>query len=191
MIRALTLGALLLAFAGTAPAGEAADSLYGLKASLVNQVGQTVPFDVYRGQPVLISMFYESCDYVCPMLIANIGQLENQLDQAARSRLRVLLISIDPEHDTPEVLAGLARKHRADLGRWTFARADARDVRKISALLGIQYRALPEGGFNHSVLMTLLDRDGSVLARSAKLQGAAPEFTKALRAATAAPAHGD
>lgn len=186
MNRAL-LGLALLAAAGAAPGADTGGSIYALSAPLVTQDGKTVPFDVYRGQPVIISMFYASCSYVCPTLISNIGQIERQLDEGARSRLKVLLVSIDPDHDTPAVLAQLAKQHNADLSRWTFARASPRDVRKVAALLGIEYRQLPDGGFNHSVLLTLLDRNGQVLERSARLRGATAGFTKALKAATAAP----
>jgi protein SCO1/2 len=163
-----------------------ADSIYALHAALIDQGGQDIPLDTHRGHPVLISMFYASCGYVCPTLIANVHHVEDTLDAPARARLRVLMVSIDPDHDTPPVLAELATKHDVDLGRWTFARADAADVRKIASLLGVQYRQLPGGGFNHSVVVTLLDGEGVVLARSTALSGAPPPFLQALRAATAA-----
>jgi protein SCO1 len=163
----------------------AGDSLYALHVTLTRQDAQPAGFDLYRGHPVMVSMFYGSCGYVCPTLIARLHHLENSLDAPARAQLRVLLVSIDPAHDTPEVLMALAENHHADAQRWTLARAEPADVRKIAALVGVQYRQLPDGSFNHSVLVTLLDAQGVPLARSAKLSGEDAEFTAALRAATA------
>lgn len=172
--------------AGAAAAADLpGDSLYQLKAPLTAQSGQTVPFDVQRGHPVLVSMFYASCPYMCPMLISGIQDYEKHLDAAARSRLRVLMVSFDPRRDTPPALLHLATAHRADLNRWVFAAAGEGDVRKIAALLGIEYRQLPGGDFDHSTIITLLDADGRILARTAKPVGDAA-FLEQLRRATAA-----
>ena len=161
------------------------DSLYALSARLTDQDGHALPFDAYRGHPVLISMFYASCGYVCPTLIANLQRLEGGLDAASRARLRVLMVSVDPEKDTVAALRALADEHHADTARWSFTRAEESDVRKVAALLGVQYRKLPNGDYNHSVLVTLVDGNGAVLSRSASLSGADPGFAAALRAATA------
>lgn len=183
------IAGLIIAIASLLPRLSAAadDSLYALPAALVAQNGQPGSFDQYRGHPTLVSMFYGSCGYVCPALIARIQQLDKNLPAPARAQLRVLLISIDPDNDTPEALSKLAEQHHIDTQRWTLARAAPGDVRKIAALLGVQYRQLPDGSFNHSVLVTLLDADGRALARTARLNGDDASFVAALRAATAAP----
>lgn len=162
------------------------DSLYALEAPLVDQSGRAARLDRYRGQPVLISMFYASCDSVCPTLIGNLRRVEDSLEPHARARLRVLLISLDPERDTPEVLTALALQHGADLARWSFARSRPQDLRKLAALLGVQYRRLPNREINHSTAISLLDAEGRLLARSQRLGKPEPDFVAQLRAATAA-----
>jgi protein SCO1/2 len=140
-----------------------ADSLYHLQADLATQSGRQAPFGLYRGHPVLVSMFYGSCPATCPMLITSMQVYESHLDEASRGRLRaLLLVSFDAAHDTPAQLARLARLHRVDPPRWTFANASQSDARRIAALFGISYRPLPEGGFDHSLLITLLDDEGRV-----------------------------
>jgi protein SCO1/2 len=63
----------LLACAGLWLAGLAlalpGDSVYQLDATLTDQLGRSVKLDAAHGQPVLVSMFYTSCQFVCPMLI--------------------------------------------------------------------------------------------------------------------------
>lgn len=182
------LGLLLLLGLGTV-AGHAAqdavpDSVYQLQADLRTQAGSHAGLDVDRGHPVLISMFYGTCPAACPMLISGIKDYESRLDAASRAELRVLMVSFDAARDTPARLTGLAQLHRVDTARWLFASAQESDARKIAALLGVSYRRQPDGNFDHSLLITLLDRDGRVLARTSTMVGDAAFLTR-LRAATA------
>ena len=159
------------------------DSVYQLHAQLTTQTAATAGLDLHRGHPTLITMFYGSCPAACPMLITAMQVYESQLDESAQAQLRVLLVSFDAPRDTPRELDRLAKLHRADATRWTFASAADPDARRIAALLGISYRRLPNGDFDHSLLITLLDSDGRALASTAKLVGD-QEFQAKLRAAT-------
>ena len=168
-----SFGVALLAVLGivTAHAGPAdpTASIYNLDASLTSQTGAAHGLDVYRGRPVLITMFYGSCPMACPLLIDTLKSVERSVPSPQRQNVRVLMISIDPQHDTPEALRKLAQERRIDTSRWTLARTDEKTVRKLAALLDIQYRALPDGGYNHSSIVTLLSPNGEILARSSVL----------------------
>lgn len=165
--------------------GLPADSIYQLHAALTTQAGGQEDLDLYRGHPALISMFYGSCPAACPMLITAMQTYESHLDNGARTRLRVLMVSFDATRDIPAQLAGIAKLHRTDPARWTFSSAPDNDARKIAALLGISYRRQLSGDFDHSLLITLLDQQGRVLASTSKLVGDA-DFQAKLQAATAA-----
>jgi protein SCO1/2 len=182
--RLLPLLLILCAAAGGVPP----DSVYQLHVRLTTQSGTSADLDLYRGQPVMLSMFYGSCPAACPMLITAMQVYESHLDPAARMRLRVLLVSFDPARDTPAQLAGVAALHRTDPARWTLSSAPDNDARKIAALLGISYRRQPDGSFDHSLLITLLDGQGRVLARTSKLVGDADFMSRLRAAAAAAPA---
>ncbi len=168
-----------------APPGE---SLYQLEAQLTTQRGLHAGLDLDRGHPTLIAMFYGSCPAACPMLIDAMQAYEGELDRADRARLRVLLVSFDAARDTPQQLERIARLHRADPVRWTFASATERDTRRIAALLGVSYRRLPDGDYEHSLLITLLDGEGRILGSTTRLVGDA-DFEAQLRAATRSPPH--
>jgi len=163
------------------------DSIYQLHAQLTTQAAETAGLDLYRGHPTLIAMFYGSCPAACPMLITAIQVYESHLDEASQTRLRVLMVSFDAARDTPAALDRLARLHRADSARWTFSSAPEADARRIAALLGVSYRALPAGDFDHSLKITLLDESGRILASTTMLIGDAP-FLAQLRSATQAQA---
>jgi protein SCO1/2 len=144
-------------------------SLYHLEVALTNQDGVKHGLDVYRGHPVLITMFYSSCPATCPLIVDTLRATERELSAAQRTRLRVLMISIDPERDTPAALRELADTRHVDTRRWTLARGDAATVRSIAALLNVQYRKLPSGEFNHSTVIALLSPAGELEASSATL----------------------
>lgn len=141
------------------------DSLYQLGLSLLDQRGQTVDLGLHRGHPTLVTMFYGSCPAACPMLIADMKAIEAQLSPAAADALRVVMVSFDPEVDRPEVLADLAREHGLDGTRWTLASSHPDEVRSLAAVLGISYRRLDSGHYNHSAVITLLDPQGRPSAR--------------------------
>lgn len=162
-------------------ADDATGSLYQLEMKLTDQAAQAQGFDLYEGQATLVTLFYGSCPMACPLLIDTVRAIENALTPHERSRLRVLMVSVDPERDTPQALAVLAQQRRIDLKRWTLARADADDVRMLAAALNVQYRRLPNGEYNHTSVITLLDKDGRLVQQTTALGRADPEFVTALR----------
>ena len=170
------------------------DSIYQLKAGLTTQDNHAAGLDLERGHPTLISMFYGSCPAACPMLITAMQVYEKKLPDSQRAALHVLLISFDAERDTPAKLQKIAQLHRVDSQRWMFASAAEPQARKIAALLGFQYRRQPDGNYDHSLLITLLDENGRMLAQTTNLIGD-EGFVDAMRKATSntnavpAPSH--
>ena len=165
MIRSLlcVLTLLLACQAGAAPLPS--DSIYQLDAHFTTQAGRDFRLAENRGKPVLIAMFYTSCNDVCPLIIDSAKGIEHGL-QPADARLRILMISMDPARDNVVALASYAKKRQLDPARWTLARTNKADVRKLAALLGVRYRALANGDFNHTSALFLLDGEGRVLAHS-------------------------
>lgn len=159
------------------------DSAYQLNAKLTDQDGRDFTLAQKRGQPVLVGMFYTSCEFVCPMLVEALRNTEAKLSAQERAKLSVLLITIDPARDTVAVLKHTAQQRELDPAHWTLARSDVATTRKLAAVLGLQYRALANGDFNHSTDLILLDADGRVAARTAQLSGVDPKFLKQVKAA--------
>lgn len=172
--------------AGAAPTPHAktdwpSDSVYQLRLRLTDQNGRAFDMDSLGGAPVLVSMFYTSCEFVCPMLVDTMRNAQTQLSVQERGRLQMLLVSIDPARDTVAVLQHTAQERALDATQWRLARTEAPAVRKLAAVLGIQYRALPSGDFNHTTALILLDAQGRIVARSNQLGTADPEFVSQIR----------
>ena len=158
-------------------------SLFDLELELEDQRGAQVSLGSLRGTPFIIAMFYSKCSYACPTLIRDVQRIEAQLTPEERAAVRVVLVSFDPAADDPKALADLAERHIVDGARWTLARArDDEATRELAGALGIKYRRLPDGHYNHSTLITFVDATGVPLAR---IDGLAQDST-AFRAVIAA-----
>jgi protein SCO1/2 len=140
-------------------------SLYNLHAGLTDQAGHTVQFESFRGQPLLMTMFYASCTSICPLLIGHLQRVEQSLPESVRKRTQVLLVSLDPERDSVEHLQQLAQQHAVDVTRWHFVRTPESSVQEIAALLGVRYRHMPDGEISHSPVIALLDGEGVISHR--------------------------
>lgn len=189
MKRAIALLSMVVAFATPAAAESTTpplprDSVYQLAAHFTDAQSRRFAWDTKRGQPQLVSMFYTSCKFVCPMIVDGGKAIEQSLSPEERTRLGVTLISLDPKRDTPAVLARMRQERSLDPVRWTLARPDPQDVRAIAGLLGIRYRALADGEFNHTTVLVLLDAEGRVIARTEHVGGLPdPVFLAAVRRA--------
>lgn len=140
-------------------------SIYPVSVALHDEHDAAIGLDAFRGHPVIVSMFYGSCPVACPLIVSHVKDVESRLSPAARAEVRVLLVSFDSAHDTPEALASIAAARQLDLSRWTLATGSDDDVRQVAGALGISYRPLPGGGFAHDSVITVLDKEGRPLAR--------------------------
>jgi protein SCO1/2 len=180
MLAALTLCASGLA--APKPAPPPGDSVYRLSVQLTDQHGRRFDWGSRRGKVQLVSMFYTSCQYICPLIVDSGKAVDRQLTASERERLGVLLVSMDPIRDTPAALMSVASKRKLDSSRWTLASPAQADVREIAGVLGIRYRALADGEFNHTSALVLLDADGRILARTEQVGGKVdPQFLTQVR----------
>ncbi|GAB2661093.1 SCO family protein [Arenimonas aestuarii] len=185
LLLALAAGPLQAATAAELPG----DSVYRLADTYTDQAGRDFRLADGRGEVRVVAMFYTSCRYVCPLIIDSAKGVEHALAPDERARLHLLLVSLDPARDDPAALKQVFDKRRLDADRWTLARTESAGVRRLAAVLGIRYRPLADGEFNHTSSLVLLDGEGRILARTETL-GSVPDpaFVAAVKAALAKPA---
>lgn len=179
----VALGMLAMFGVPRAAAGDSSmNSYYEMDVPLETHAGKQTSFAAFAGKPTIVSMFYGTCPHVCPMLVSTIKQVERQLPEDLRKNLQVLLVSIDPERDSPQMLSELAERHDVDSDRWILARTVPAQTRALAAVLGIKYKQLPDGEFNHTTSIILLDEQGREIARSGKLGAPEAEFVRKVEA---------
>ena len=162
------------------------DSVYQLALPLTDQAGRTADWRGLRGKPRVVSMFYTSCQFICPLIVDSGKAIEHRLSPAERSRIGIVLISMDPARDTPAALRKVFDKRQLDTSRWLLASPPAADVRAVAGVLGIRYRQLADGEFNHTSVLVLLDAEGRIVARTEQVGSKSdPEFIAAVRKAAA------
>jgi protein SCO1/2 len=104
---------------------------------VVNQDGRTLRFydDVMKGKILLINFFFTSCDDVCPLATENLVRVQELLGDRVGKDIFFVSISLQPEHDTPEIMAAYAKEHGVGPG-WVFLTGQKDDIELLRHRLG-------------------------------------------------------
>ena len=136
---------------------------------LITQDGKKVRFydDLIKGKVVALELIYTTCKYNCPLETARMVQLQKLLGARMGKDVFYYSITIEPEHDTPEVLKAYADKYHVGPG-WTFLTGKPADIKLISKKLGLD--KLPNGNDPDGHMPSLLignERTGIWMRNSA------------------------
>lgn len=134
--------------------------------ALVDQAGENVRLADLRGKLVLVTGLYADCVLACPLIMAQTKRVLAKLPPEVRTQVRVLGITFDPEHDTPEVLADLAESHAVEAPAFRFLTGDPERVDAILDRYGFARSRDPETGvIDHANLFFVVDRRGRLAYR--------------------------
>ena len=100
--------------------------------TLLNQDGKKVNFKsfVKQGKVVIMDFIFGTCTTICPVLSASFVNFQNKLGPES-SKVQLISISIDPEHDSPKVLKDYLKKFRAKPG-WDFLTGSRESIERVS-----------------------------------------------------------
>lgn len=129
--------------------------------ALTDHSGAPARLSELEDRVVLVTAVYATCGYTCPMIMYQAKQALSGLTPAERADVTVLAITLDPEHDTPEVLTELATAQRLSLPTWRFLTGPPADVEATLDSWSFARRKNPETGeIDHANLFVLVDRRG-------------------------------
>ena len=136
---------------------------------LVDQEGQPVNLQTFRGQPWFANIIFTRCPGPCARMTQKMRQLQEALTAEA-SEVQLVSLTTDPDFDTPEVLSQYARKFQADTQSWKFLTGTKEEIVRVSTqewLLvmlekGEAERESPNDIFLHSTLTVLMDGLGRI-----------------------------
>jgi protein SCO1/2 len=97
-------------------------------ADLIDQRGQRLTTHDLRGQVTIVNFIFTRCPTICPVTSMKMQRLAAATAEAPTT-VGLLSISVDPEHDRPEVLAAFAARYQADPMRWRFVTGDPEALR--------------------------------------------------------------
>jgi protein SCO1/2 len=128
---------------------------------MTDQDGATVTMDQLEGKWSLLFFGYTFCPDICPTTLANLRDVQNQLPQATRERLQVVLISVDPHRDTPERLKQYLGYFKAGFKGWV---APVPTLQALASGISIPFVAADTRKANylveHSANLALIGPDG-------------------------------
>ncbi len=134
-------------------------SVYQLTSSWENQFGEQVQLNSLQGKPVVLAMIYSTCKAACPRLVADMKGIEADLDEHGMSDVHFVLVSIDPENDTPAVMQKFIADNRMDK-RWTFLRSSEENTREFANIMAVRYTEISPIDYSHSNIISLIDENG-------------------------------
>ena len=129
--------------------------------TLTDQRGQPVKLSDFRGQLVAIDFIYTRCPLpdVCPRLSANFARLQKRFS----GRIILLSITLDPQYDTPEVLADYGRRWQANATMWHFLTGGDQEIQRIAGKVGLVYWA-EDGLITHQAATAIVSTEGKLAA---------------------------
>jgi protein SCO1/2 len=136
--------------------------------TLTNQDGKPVALKSFRGKAVLLTFLYTRCPYPdkCPMIASKLSQLRVVADKMgdAKDRFEIMVVSIDPKKDTPEVLKKYASRLQGSQSGYTFLTGKPADIARVAGGFGVLYWDDEKGVIDHNLRTALIDPKGKVYA---------------------------
>ncbi len=136
------------------------------KFELTNQDNAKVSNETYKGKVYVLEFFFTTCPSICPKM--NMSMLEIEKTFFGNPNFGIVSITIDPKHDTPQVLKDHAKLLGVKSSNWNFLTGE-KDVIMDLSNKGFNLYAgendKVSGGFEHSGLFALIDKDGNIRCR--------------------------
>ncbi len=128
-----------------------------------NQDGKKVTRDDLLGYVYVADFFFVTCPTICPKMTTNMKYVQDNFKD--RKDLRFISITVNPEHDTVEVLKDYAEMVHADTKNWDFLTGNKEaiyDVALNGFFISAQKDEVAPGGFLHSQFLVLVDKEGHI-----------------------------
>ena len=138
-------------------------SIFNLTSTWTNQNGQDMQFEDLKGEVFVAVMIYTSCKAACPRLVADMRNIEERLSKKTKEHVKMVLVSIDPNTDTPERLKEFAEENVMDKEPWLFLRSSEDNTREFAAVVAVNYKKISPIDFSHSNIITVFNDKGEMV----------------------------
>lgn len=131
-----------------------------------NQDGKLISNSFYNDKVWVVEFFFTTCPTICPRMTDNMIKIQNEF--YANLDFGIASFSINPKHDTPEILKAYAESHGATLKNWQFLTGDQETIYQLANngfTLFAGENSDAEGGFEHSGMFALIDKQGNIRSR--------------------------
>ncbi|MBC7748269.1 MAG: SCO family protein [Methylotenera sp.] len=137
------------------------------KFELINQDNQKITNESYEGKVYVLEFFFSTCPTICPKMNQSMLLIEKKF--FGNPNFGIVSITIDPEHDTPQVLKDHAKLLGVKSSNWNFLTGDKAYIfnlanKGFNLYAGENKKVV--GGFEHSGLFALIDKNGNIRCRN-------------------------
>lgn len=138
-------------------------SIYNLPSKWTTQDGKDIELKSLRGNVLVMVMIYTSCKAACPRLVADMRDIESKLEKKTKQHVKLILVSIDPNTDTPERLKSFAIENKMNQDPWIFLRSSEENTREFAAVLAVNYKKISPIDFSHSNIISVFNPEGELV----------------------------
>lgn len=143
--------------------GQISDmSIYNLPSTWTTQNGNDIELKDLNGNVLVMVMIYTSCKAACPRLVADMRNIEQRVNSKNIDKVKYVLVSIDPNVDTPERLKEFAIENQMDDSQWLFLRSSEENTREFAATLAVNYKKISPIDFSHSNIISVFNTKGEL-----------------------------
>lgn len=140
-------------------------SIFLLDSKWQNQDGKDLHLKDLKGKNLVVVMIFTSCRTVCPILVADMKKVHAKIAKDKLDDTSLVLISIDPTNDTPEVLKKFAADRNMDQAPWIFLRSDEDATRELANVLAMKYKKISPIEFSHPNIISVFNRKGELVSQ--------------------------
>jgi protein SCO1 len=131
-----------------------------------NQDDKLITNSFYDGKVYVVEFFFTTCPTICPKMNENMLKIQNEF--YGNLDFGIASFSINPKYDTPQILKEYAETHGATSQNWNFLTGDQAEIYELANVGFTLYAgedSNAEGGFEHSGMFALVDKEGNIRSR--------------------------
>lgn len=137
------------------------ESIFNLESRWITQKKDSISLKDLSNKITVAAMVFTHCESACPRIVADMQRIEKAFTPDELKQIQFVLISMDPERDTPERFTEFSQEHK--LNDWICISASEDATMEIANVLNVRVKKLSDGGFDHSNTIHLIDRNGNIV----------------------------
>lgn len=141
------------------------DSIFNLTSNWRNQNNDSLQLKNLQGKTLVVVMIYTTCKSACPILASKMKSIEAKIDRKDINKVSLVLVSIDPETDTPEKLKEFAKTNKMDEPQWVFLTSNEYATQEFANVLSMKYKKISPIDFSHSNIISVFKPNGELVSQ--------------------------